>query len=97
MIPYTTTVVELSVAERRELRKTADRSVVVAMSLGVILPPLAYVYVRRYRFAVVDLLTLNYLLFGIVIVPLHTRSIIRNARRELRAAGTSPTYPGPRE
>lgn len=80
-------VAEIPEDRARQLRKVADRNVIVGMFLGFFLPPLAYVYVGRYRLAIINLLTLNYLLLGLIIVPLQTRSAINNARRELTAAG----------
>lgn len=78
---------DLSKDEKAELRKLADRSVGVATVLGFFLPPIAYLYIGKRRLAVFNLLTLNFFLLGFVIVPLHTRSAIKNARQQLRAAG----------
>lgn len=77
----------MSKAEAAELRSLADRSPIVAVFLGIFLPPVAYVYLGKYRLALLNLFTLNYFLLGIVIVPLHARSTIINARRQLRAEG----------
>lgn len=80
-------VAEIPDSRARRLRRIADKNVIVGMFLGFFLPPLAYVYIGRYRLAIINLLTVNYLLLGFIVVPLQTRSAIKNARRELTAAG----------
>lgn len=74
-------------ADRKTLRRLAEKNVAVAVILGLFLPPVAYLYMGNPRGAVLNLLTLNYLMLGIVIVPLHVRTAIVNARRELVAEG----------
>ncbi|WP_239642092.1 hypothetical protein [Natrinema versiforme] len=54
----------------------------VALLLALVLSPAAYYYVGRTKLAVINLLTLNYLLLGIVIVPIHVYTIITGARNE---------------
>lgn len=74
--------------ERRyDLQKLANKSTFTAIVLGFFLSPLAYVYVGRPLLALVNLLTLNWFLTGFIVVPLHTRKIIKSARAELRAVG----------
>ncbi|WP_254522266.1 TM2 domain-containing protein [Natrinema caseinilyticum] len=60
----------------------ADKSTPVALVLALVLSPVAYYYVGRTKLAVINLLTLNYLLLGIVIVPVHVYTIINDARTE---------------
>jgi hypothetical protein len=54
----------------------ADKSTPVAMLLAVVLSPVAYYYVGRTKLAVINLLTLNYLMLGIVITPIHVYTIL---------------------
>ncbi|SFS92390.1 hypothetical protein [Halostagnicola kamekurae] len=62
----------------------ADKSFPVAILLSIVLSPVAYYYVGRTRLAILNLLTLNYLLLGIVIVPIHVYKIISDAQAEAR-------------
>lgn len=80
-------MVELSDTRKAELRKLANKSPIAAVILGLFLPPISYVYIGKYRLAVLNLVTLNYLMLGVVIVPIQTRNAIINARRELKAIG----------
>jgi len=45
----------------------------------VVLSPVAYYYVGRTELAVINLLTSNYLMVGIVITPVHVYTILRGA------------------
>jgi hypothetical protein len=67
----------------------ADRSTVVAALLSVFVSPLGYYYVGRTRLAVLNLLTLNYLLLGVLVVPVHTHLIVRGANCERPADGSA--------
>ena len=60
----------------------ANRSTVVAALLSVFVSPLGYYYVGRTRLAAINLLTLNYLLLGVLVVPVHTHLIVRGTDRE---------------
>lgn len=80
-------VTELTDAEKAALKKRAYRSPMLAAFLGFFLPPIAYLYIGKFRLAVLNLITLNFLLLGFIIVPLHARSAVKQARKELRAAG----------
>jgi len=51
--------------------------------LGILLPPAAYYCVGRTKLAVLNLVTLNYLALGFLIVPIHTYMIVNNAEDEL--------------
>ncbi|WP_256392966.1 hypothetical protein [Natronoarchaeum rubrum] len=71
----------------RDAQVIADKSVPVAILLALVLSPVAYYYVGRTKLAVINLLTLNYLMLGIVAVPVHVYKIISDARNE-RGGGT---------
>lgn len=45
----------------------------------MVLSPVAYYYVGRTKLAVINLLTINYLMLGIVITPIHVYSILSGA------------------
>lgn len=66
----------------RQAQAIADKSTPVAILLALVLSPAAYYYVGRTKLAVINLLTLNYLLLGIVVVPIHVYKIISDARAE---------------
>ena len=70
-----------------ELQKIAQKSPATAVALGLLLTPASYWYVGRTGLALVNFLTLNYLLLGFIVVPIHTYKIIQNARDELNRAG----------
>jgi len=65
----------------------AEKSTPVAILLAVFVSPLAYYYVGRTKLAVINLLTFNYLLLGIVIVPIHVYKIIANAEKNAGESG----------
>lgn len=60
----------------------ADKSMTTALLLAVFISPLAYYYLGRTKLAVINLLTGNFLLLGLVVVPIHTYKILSNAPRE---------------
>lgn len=66
--------------ETRTGQSLANKSMTVTLLLSIFLSPLAYYYVGRTKLAVINLLTLNYLLLGIVVVPIHTYKIMNNAK-----------------
>ena len=68
--------------DSRQAQPLADKSTPVAILLAFVLSPAAYYYVGRTKLAVINFLTLNYLLLGIVIVPLHVYKIISDAKTE---------------
>lgn len=72
-----------------ELQKVARKSPGVAVLLGFLLSPAGYWYVGRTGLAAVNLLTFNYLLLGLIIVPFHSYKIIKDAREELEIHGES--------
>lgn len=78
---------DLSESRRRELEGIAESNMTTVMLLGVFISPLGYYWIGKNGLAILNFVTLNYLLLGIVIVPLHCRKIIKDARDELRRAG----------
>jgi len=65
------------------IKNRARKSIIVNLLLAIFLPPLAYVYVGKWTWAIVNFLTLNFLLLGLIIVPVHTHLSIKNAREEI--------------
>ncbi|MFB6227283.1 MAG: TM2 domain-containing protein [Halobacteriales archaeon] len=65
--------------QRSESKSAAEKSVPVAVLLGLTLSPLAYYYVGKTKLAILNLITLNWLGLGIVATPIHTYKIIDNA------------------
>jgi hypothetical protein len=65
------------------MQNRANKSIPVSLLLAVFLSPLAYHYIGKRKLAVVNFFTLNYLLLGIVVVPIHVVKLITDARSEL--------------
>lgn len=78
---------EIPDAKQYELEKIANKDVTTVMAVSFLLTPLGYYMVGKTGLAVINLLTFNYLLLGWIIVPFHTRKIIKEARTELHRAG----------
>jgi hypothetical protein len=78
---------EIPDMKRHELEKIANKDTTTAILLGIFISPLGYAYVGKWGWAAANFFTLNYLLFGIILVPIHARKIILDAREELRRAG----------
>ena len=74
--------------DRAELRATAEKSKAVAVVLGLGLWPVAYYYVGRKKLAAINLLTLNYLMLGVFIVPVHVYKIVSDAESKLERRST---------
>ncbi|MFD1644616.1 zinc ribbon domain-containing protein [Haloarchaeobius litoreus] len=74
-------------ARTYELRKVARKDKGIVALMGFFLSPVGYLMVGKTGLAIINFLTFNYLLFGVIIVPIHTSSIIGNARSELRRHG----------
>jgi hypothetical protein len=64
---------------RSEGSAVAEKSVPVAVILGIFLSPAAYLYVGKTKWAIINLVTLNYLMLGLVATPVHVYKIIDNA------------------
>ena len=75
----------MSDARQRRLEKIADKNVGINAILAVFLPPLSYAYLGMWGWALINALTLNYLLLGVLLVPWHTGTKIRTAREEVTA------------
>ncbi len=65
--------------EQPESNSVAEKSVPMAVLLGLTLSPLAYYYVGRTKLAILNLITGNWFLLGIIATPVHTYKIIDNA------------------
>ncbi len=52
----------------------------VTLLLSLFFSPLAYYHVGRKKLVVINLLTINYLLLGIVVVSIHTYKIMNDAK-----------------
>jgi len=64
------------------MQNRANKSIPVALLLAVFLSPLAYHYIGKRKLAVVNFFTLNYLLLGIIVVPIHVVKLITDARSD---------------
>lgn len=80
---------DISDTRRANLEAIRAKNVWFGALLGLLLGPLGYVYLGQWRWAVINFFIFNYLLLGIIIVPLHVLSIHSSAKRELQAAGYS--------
>jgi predicted RNA-binding Zn-ribbon protein involved in translation (DUF1610 family) len=79
--------IEMSDRRQYELEKIASQDITITMLWGFLLTPVGYLKVGKTGLAVLNFLTFNYALLGFIIVPLHTRKMIKDAREELRRAG----------
>lgn len=70
-----------------QLRKLAQKNMGIVDLVGLTVSPLAYLMLGKWGWAVVNVLTLNYLLTGFLVVPIHTSIIIYRARKELDTHG----------
>lgn len=82
---------ESSLSDRRqyELEKIASKDITTTVLWGIFVTPVAYLKVGKTGLALLNLCTLNYILLGWIIVPFHTRKMIKDAREELRKAGVA--------
>lgn len=80
---------ELPDARKYELQKIARKDQTTVAIVSFLLTPAGYLMVGKTGLAIINLLTLNYLLLGIILVPIHTWKIIGNAREELQRHGES--------
>lgn len=77
----------LSASRQRELESIANKDVTTVMLVSFLITPVGYLMIGKVGLAVINFFTLNYLLLGVIIVPFHTRKIIKDARAQLRDAG----------
>lgn len=78
---------DISDARKYELQKIARKDQTTIAAVGFLIPFVGYLMIGKTGLAIINLLTLNYFLFGFIIVPIHTWKIIGNARDELRRHG----------
>jgi len=69
-----------------ELEKLASKDKTTVLLASLIISPLGYWMIGKRALAVVNVLTFNFLLLGIIIVPIHCWTAISNAEEELRKA-----------
>ncbi|WP_247001091.1 zinc ribbon domain-containing protein [Halosolutus gelatinilyticus] len=81
------TISNLPDAKQYELEKIANKDTITVMLVSFLLTPIGYYMVGKTGLAIINFLTLNYLLLGPILVPFHTRKIIKDAREELLQAG----------
>lgn len=74
-------------ARKYELQKIARKSQTTIPIISFLIPFVGYIMVGKTGLAVLNILTLNYLLLGFIIVPFHTYKIIGNAQDELARHG----------
>jgi len=65
--------------ENARTESPADRSMAVTLLLSIFISPVGYYYIGRKKLALVNLVTLNYLALGFLVVPIHTYLITRDA------------------
>lgn len=78
---------ELADARKYQLQKVARKSNTTVGIVSFLIPFAGYIMVGKNGLAIINLLTLNYLLLGIIIVPLHTNKIINDAQNKLEMHG----------
>lgn len=71
-----------------QIEAKAEKSIPVAVLLGIFLSPFAYVYMDNWGLAAINFITLNYALLGFLIVPLHCAMSIRKARKHRKNMAT---------
>jgi len=81
--------IEMSDRRQYELEKIASQDITTTMLWGLLITPIGYLKVGKSGLAILNFFTLNYFLLGFIIVPLHTRQMIKDARDELRRAGVA--------
>lgn len=72
-----------------DLRELARKDINSAMIWSFLLTPVGYLKVGRTDLALINFVTLNFFLFGPIVVPFHTRKMIKDARAELERQGQS--------
>jgi len=77
----------ISDMRKHELEKIASKDKTVVLLLGFFLSPIGYVMIGKLGYAALNFFTLNYLLLGPILVPIHCYKIMEDAKDELRMAG----------
>lgn len=78
---------DLADARKFELQKVARKDQTTIAVISFLIPFVGYIMVGKTGLAIINILTLNYLLLGFFIVPVHTYKIIGNAQDELARHG----------
>lgn len=78
---------EITDRRKYELEKMASKDKTTIAVIGFLISPVAYWMVGKKALAVVNFLTLNYFLLGVIVVPIHCYSMISDAEEELRKSG----------
>lgn len=78
---------DMSKSRKYELQKVARKDGQTVMIVSFLITPLGYFMVGKLGLALLNLFTLNYFFLGPLVVPFHTRNIIRDARQELEVNG----------
>lgn len=71
----------------RDLKETANSGLTTIGLLGFFISPAAYAVLGEWKWVLINLVTLNYFLLGIFIVPFHARGMVKEARQELEEMG----------
>ena len=66
-------------------KKLAQKNMRVVMAWSFFITPVGYLKVGKTGLALINLLTANFLLLGPLIVPFHTRKMIKDARKRVRS------------
>lgn len=78
---------DLPDSRKFELQKIARKDKTTIAVVSFLIPFVGYIMVGKTALAIINIFTLNYLLLGFIIVPIHTSKIIGNAREELERHG----------
>lgn len=78
---------ELSERRQYELESIANKSAIGGALLGCFFGPVGYIYVGKWGWALLNILTIHYFFLGFLLVPLHILKIISDAKSDLRMAG----------
>ena len=70
-----------------ELQKVARKDITTVMLVSFLITPVGYWMVGKRALALINFVTLNYFLTGFIVVPFHTRKIIKDSRRRLEQSG----------
>jgi hypothetical protein len=66
-------------------KKLAQKNMRAVMAWSFFVTPVGYLKVGKTGLALINLLTANFLLLGPLIVPFHTRKMIKDARKRVRS------------
>lgn len=78
---------DLPEARKYELQKIARKDKTTVAVVSFLISPVGYLMVGKTGLAIINFLTLNYFLLGIILVPIHTWKIIGNSQDELQRHG----------